>query len=115
MAVARRANRRRYVLVVIVMTALTLITLDTRNGRSGPIGVLGSAAHAIVGPVQNTVDDVVSPVSDWWSGVTDAGDIKAENRKLHDRVSTLEGKDRAAQAALDENTSLRKQLGLNGL
>ena len=38
MARPRRANRRRYVLVLIVLTVVTLITLDTRSGRSGPLG-----------------------------------------------------------------------------
>ena len=33
MAGARRASRRRYVLLLIVLSCVTLITLDTRSGR----------------------------------------------------------------------------------
>ena len=76
MAGARRASRRRYVLLVIVLTCLTLITLDTRSGRSGPLGVMGRIAHRIVGPVQGAVDDGARPVSDWWDGITNSGRLK---------------------------------------
>jgi len=112
MAVPRRANRRRYVLLIVVLTALTLITLDTRNGRSGPIGTLGNAAHTIVGPISGAVDNVASPVSDWWHGVTDSGAIKKENRELKARIAEQDDKLRAAQAALDQNKNLTALLGL---
>ena len=102
-------------LLVIVLTAVTLITLDTRNGRSGPLGALGRGAHTIVGPLQRAVDDATRPVGDWWSGVTDSGDIKRDNRRLRQQVAALEGKDRAAQQAIDENESLKKLLGLNSV
>ena len=91
MAGVRRASRRRSVLVVIVLTAITLITLDTRNGRSGPVGALGRAAHTLVSPVQGAVNDVASPVSDWWHGVTDSGNLKKENRDLKNQVAALQG------------------------
>ncbi len=116
MAIARRStSRRRYVLLVIVLTAVTLITLDTRNGRSGPIGALGRAAHTVVGPLQEAVDSVASPVSDWWDGVTNAGAIKSDNRKLRQQLGEAQGKEHAAEQAIDENESLRKLLGLSGL
>src|SRR6476660_10190177 len=106
MAGVRRASRRRYVLRVIVLTAVTLITLDTRNGRSGPLGALGRGAHTIVAPVQSSVSDIARPVGDWWNGLTDAGDIKAENRRLRGEVEKLKGRQRDAQQAIDENEGL---------
>ena len=90
MAGARRASRRRYVLLLIVLTCLTLITLDTRNGRSGPLGAVGRVAHRIVSPVQGAVDDVARPVGDWWDGVTDSGDLKRENRELEEEIAALQ-------------------------
>jgi rod shape-determining protein MreC len=115
MAGARRTSRRRYILLVIVLTAITLITLDTRNGRSGPLGVLGRGAHTIVAPVQAAVTGIARPIGDWWHGVTDAGDVKAENRKLKGQVQELEGNERAAQQAIQENENLKKLLGLSSL
>lgn len=115
MAVARRASRRRYVLLVIILTTITLITLDTRNGRSGPLGALGSAAHAILAPVQRAVDSVASPISDWWDGVADSGHLKHENTKLRQENAVLRGQQRDAQRAIDENKNLNKILGLRSI
>jgi rod shape-determining protein MreC len=115
MAGARRTSRRRYILLVIVLTAITLITLDTRNGRSGPLGVLGRGAHTVVAPVQSAVSSVARPMGDWLDGVTDAGDIKSENRKLKGQVQKLEGNERSAQLAITENQDLKKLLGLSSI
>jgi rod shape-determining protein MreC len=109
---ARRASRRRYVLLLIVLTCLTLITLDTRNGRSGPLGALGRIAHRVVSPVQGAVDDVVRPVGDWWSGVTDSGDLKKKNRQLEQQVAALKGQQTAAAEAIKENSDLKALLKL---
>lgn len=112
MAGVRRASRRRSVLLVVVLTAVTLITLDTRNGRSGPIGALGRAAHTVVSPLQGAVNNVAGPVGDWWNGVTDSGNLKKQNRNLENQVAALQGQQRDAQAALQENRVLRQFLEL---
>jgi rod shape-determining protein MreC len=112
MPAARRASRRRYVLLLIVLTCLTLITLDTRNGRSGPLGAMGRVAHRVVGPVEGAVDDVASPVSDWWNGVTSSGDLKRKNRRLEEQVETLKGKQAQADQAIKENSELKALLKL---
>src|SRR5665213_637911 len=109
---ARRASRRRYVIVVIVLTCLTLITLDSRNGRSGAIGSLGGIAHRIVSPVQNAVDDVAAPVSDWWDGVSDSGNLKKKNRDLEQQIAALKGQQSEAAQAIKENSDLKASLGL---
>lgn len=110
---ARRASRRRYVIVVIVLTCLTLITLDSRNGRSGPLGSLAGIAHRIVSPIQGAVDDVASPVSDWWDGVSDSGNLKQKNRDLEAQIAKLKGQQTAAAQAIQENTDLKAILGLH--
>jgi rod shape-determining protein MreC len=112
MPAARRASRRRYVLLLVVLTCLTLITLDTRNGRSGPLGTLGRIAHRVVSPVEGAVDDVARPVGDWWSGVTDSGNLKRKNRALEEQVAALSGKQTQADEAIKENSELKKSLAL---
>jgi rod shape-determining protein MreC len=113
MAGARRASRRRYVLLVIVLTCLTLITLDTRSGRSGPLGVIGRIAHRIVGPVQGAVDDGARPVSDWWDGITNSGHLKRDNRRLQEEIAALRGKQTQADEAIRENNEYKKSLALH--
>lgn len=112
MVAASRARRRRSVLLIIVLTALTLITLDARGGRTGPLGFLGRAAHTVVSPVQGAIDDIANPVSDWWHGLTNSGDIKQENRELREQLAEAEAEARANERAAAENEELRKQLGL---
>ena len=112
MVAASRSRRRRSVLLVIVLTALTLITLDARGGRTGPLGFLSRAAHTVVSPIQGAVDGVANPVSDWWQGVTNSGDIKQENRDLKDQLAAAEAEARANERAAAENAELREQLGL---
>ena len=112
MPAARRASRRRYVLLLVVLTCLTLITLDTRNGRSGSLGALGRLAHRVVGPVEGAVDDVARPVGDWWDGVISSGDLKHKNRQLEEQVAALKGKQTQADQAIKENSELKKSLAL---
>jgi rod shape-determining protein MreC len=107
----RRANRR-YVLLVIVLAAVTLITLDSRRQDSGAPGVVGRAAHALVSPIDRAVNAAISPVSDWFSGVTDGRSLKTENRDLRARVGELEDKQRRADAALEQNKIYEKLLAL---
>src|SRR5689334_24743612 len=106
MARPRGANRRRFVLALVLLTSVTLITLDTRNGRSGPLGAVGRAAHTIVSPIEGAVSSVTRPVGDWWNGVIDSGSIKKENRRLQKRVAELEGEQRRAADALQQNREI---------
>lgn len=112
---ARRASRRRYVLLVIVLTCLTLITLDSRNGRSGVLGSLGGLAHRIVSPVQGAVDSVARPVGDWWDSVTNSGSLKKQNRALQQQIAVLKGQQTAAAEAIRENADLKRLLKLSNL
>jgi rod shape-determining protein MreC len=112
---ARRASRRRYVLVVIVLTCLTLITLDSRNGRSGALGSVGGLAHRVVSPFQGAVNDVARPVGDWWDGVTNSGDLKKKNRDLEQQIAALRGQQTAAAEAIRENADLKASLRLQSL
>jgi rod shape-determining protein MreC len=108
----RRASRRRYVLLLIVLTCLTLITLDSRHGRSGALGAVGGVAHRIVSPVQGAVDGIARPVSDWWNGVTDGGNLKRKNRQLEEQIAALKGKQTAADQAIQQVSDLKALLRL---
>jgi rod shape-determining protein MreC len=110
MAVYRRANRRRYVLLLIVLTSITLITLDSRRGDEGALGMVGRAAHTLVAPFEKAVDKIADPIGDWFDGVTDGTSLKRENEELRARVGELEDERRTAEAAIAENEELRQLL-----
>jgi rod shape-determining protein MreC len=115
MAGARRASRRRYVLLVIVLACLTLITLDTRSGRTGPLGSIGRLAHRAMSPIEGAVNDVTGPIGDWWSGLVDSGHLKRENRRLEQENAALRGEQISAAEAIKENEELKKLLSLQSL
>jgi len=95
-----------------VLSCVTLITLDTRNGRTGSLGAMGRIAHRIVSPVQGAVDDVARPVSDWWDGIVNSGNLKRDNRRLQEQIAALRGKQTAADEAIKENNDLKRSLAL---
>jgi rod shape-determining protein MreC len=115
MAGARRASRRRYVLLVIVLTCLTLITLDSRSGRTGSLGAVGRFAHRVMSPIEGAVDSVTRPVADWWSGLVDSGHLKRDNRRLEQENAALRGEQTSAAQAIKENEELKKLLRLQSL
>jgi len=55
---------------------------------------------------------VVSPVSDFVDGVTNASDLKSENRKLRQKVTEVKTENKTLEAAANENQRLRKLLEL---
>lgn len=108
MAVYRRTQRRRSVLVLLVLTSITLITLDTRDNGGGITGSVRDQARDLMAPVQSAVDDVLSPVADWFDGVTRAGDLKQENVQLRRELAKALGDAATSKGAREENRQLRR-------
>ena len=101
-------NRRRTILILLVLSSITLITLDTRGGDSGVGAKVRNAARDVFAPVQDGVDQIVSPIENWWSGVTRAGSINKENRKLRRELQAEKGRLATAEAAVNEIRALKR-------
>jgi len=82
-----------------VLSCVTLITLDTRNGRTGSLGAMGRIAHRIVSPSRGGRRRR-RPVSDWWDGIVNSGNLKRDNRRLQEQIAALLGKQTAADEAI---------------
>ncbi len=111
-----RSNRRRTILILLILSSITLITLDSRGGGSGVGGSVRGVARDAFAPVQDGIDGILSPVQDWWDGVTRSGDIKDENRKLRRQLQAARGAADRAKAAAAENRELKRlaKLPING-
>jgi rod shape-determining protein MreC len=96
------------VLILLVLTSITLITVDARGNNGGVTRTVRDSARDAMAPVQTAVDDILSPVADWFDGVTQSGNLKDENRTLRRELSDARGKAAAAEGALRENTEFRK-------
>lgn len=106
MAVYRGSRRRRSVLVLLVLTSITLITLDVR-GSGGAIGSVRNGARDALAPVQRAVDDIFTPVGDWFDGVIHRGALERDNVKLRRELADARGQAAQAKSLVDENQQLK--------
>ena len=98
MAVYRRSRRHRFLLVLLLLTSVTVITLDQRGQGSDVLESARSTARDAFGSVEDATSDTFSPVGDFFSGVFDYGDLKAENRRLRAQLDRVRSKDVLAEA-----------------
>lgn len=112
MAAPRSGQRSRFTVMVLVMVCLTLITIDTKANGGGVLGSVRSGARDILVPVQSGLGEVAEPVANFADGIVNAGDLKAENRRVRDENLRLQGQ---VLAAADAQRQLTALLDLNKL
>ncbi|MGZ4756724.1 MAG: rod shape-determining protein MreC [Acidimicrobiia bacterium] len=95
-------------LILLVLTSITLITVDVRGNGSGVTRTARDSARDAMAPVQSAVDDILSPVADWFDGVTQGGDLKAENRVLRRQLAQARGEAAQSRGVRRENRELRR-------
>jgi rod shape-determining protein MreC len=88
-AVARRASRSRFTLILLILTSATLITLDLRG--FAPLQDARGAVGDVFGPVGDAAGNAFEPVGDAWDGAVGYDDLESENEALRDRIEELEG------------------------
>ncbi len=90
MALRNRTRRTRLLVVTLVSVSLLTITVDYRQGDSGPLASVGSAALAIIGPLQEAVSKVTHPIGNFFSTLTHLPSIRAEKERLLSQVADLQ-------------------------
>jgi len=90
-AVYRRPNRARFLLLLLVLTAITLVTIDTRGGGHGWVGTVRAKVHDLFAPIQDGTHAVLRPVGDFFTGAVHYGDLKHENAQLRDELAKARG------------------------
>ena len=101
---------RRRALALLTLSSILLITLDLQ-GNSIVDGVR-RAFSTVFEPIQDSARVVTRPIENAWRGITDYGDLEAENRRLQDLVDQQEG---AFIAALATARDAQELLALNGI
>ncbi len=102
MAVYRRSNRTRTLLVVLVLVAITLVTVDARSSGSGLLSRLRSDVHDGLSPLQRATHHALQPIGDFISGATSYGSLKAENQRLRQEIAGMVATNVNAAAAQQE-------------
>ncbi|MFZ6003858.1 MAG: rod shape-determining protein MreC [Actinomycetota bacterium] len=108
MAISRRTGRSRLTLALLVLTSLAVLTLDFRDAE-----IVASArrvAASAFAPLRGAAETVTEPVSDAWHGVTDYGDLEAENEELRAQLDELRGQAVQDEDAAEQLAALLQQL-----
>ncbi len=107
---ARRPGRSRLTILVMVLASITIVTLDAKDVPV--LRSLRSTALDVLSPIGSAFQSVTGPLRNAWRGVTDYGDLEAENRRLRERLDELRGRSEASAELAVENRKLRDQLAL---
>jgi rod shape-determining protein MreC len=106
----RTGGRSRLTIALLVLTSIALLTLDFRDAE-----VVQSArrlAGTAFSPLRGAAETVSSPFSDTWHGITDYGDIKAENEELRDQLDQARGSEVLEADASSQLAELLQQQDL---
>ena len=112
MAAPRSGQRSRFTVMVLVMICLTLITIDTKANDGSMLTTVRANARDVLAPAQTGIGQVAQPVADFADGLVNAGDLKAENRRLREENGRLQGEVLQSAEAQRQLTAL---LDLNKL
>jgi rod shape-determining protein MreC len=106
----RTGGRSRLTIALLVLTSIALLTLDFRDAE-----VVQSArrvAGTVFSPLRGAAETVSSPFSNAWHGITDYGDLKAENEDLRDQLDEARGSEVLEADAASQLAELLEQQGL---
>lgn len=98
MALSRRTGRSRLTLALLVLTSIALLTLDFRD--SAIVASARRIASTAFSPLRGAAEAVSEPFANTWHGITDYGDLEAENDELRAQLDELRG-----GAVLDEDAA----------
>ncbi|MGI8574064.1 MAG: rod shape-determining protein MreC [Egibacteraceae bacterium] len=99
-------------LAVLTLVALVLITLDYREGSAGPIATMQRGALLVFGPVQEAFATAVRPVGNFFSGLAELDNLRADNAELRRDVEALRERLPSVANLERENAQLRSLLDM---
>ncbi|MFN8175232.1 MAG: rod shape-determining protein MreC [Solirubrobacteraceae bacterium] len=108
----KQVRRRRLVLAALVGVSLVLLTASF-GGTGGPLLTLQRGVSEILSPIQEGASRALKPVRDLASWIGDTFDAKDEVKRLRAERDALRLQVVGSQAALEENTQLRRMVGLD--
>ncbi len=114
----RRPRRAVLTIAVLVLISVTLVSLDESGHLSGLTSGLRSAARTIYSPFQSAVNDVVTPIGNFFAGAFNYNSVEQENQKLQAELGAIRqhmAEQSAAQRQLRQITALQKITYLGNL
>ena len=108
----KQVRRRRLVLAALVGVSLVLLTASF-GGAGGPLLTLQRGVSEVLSPIQEGASRALKPVRDLASWIGDTFNAKDEAKRLRAERDALRLQVVNSQAALEENTQLRRMVGLD--
>ena len=91
---------------MLVLTSVTVITLDFRDQGGGALESIRRGARDALAPLQSAASNVLSPVGDFFGGLTRYGSLKDENARLRAELDKARGDALSSQGAEREREAL---------
>lgn len=110
MAQPRRTGRSRLTLALLVISSILVLTLDFRDSEivQGARRVASSAFS----PLRGVAETATEPFTNAWDGITNYGDLEAENERLRARLEELEGQEVRNEDAAEQLAGILDQLDI---
>lgn len=110
---SKQVRRRRAVLAALVALSLILLTAYFGQPSTSPLHTLQRGIAEVFSPIQEGASKVFSPVRDvanWFSQTIHA---KSRANELQKQLDATRAKLAQAEAAVSQNSQLRKEVGLD--
>jgi rod shape-determining protein MreC len=101
---------RRRAIALLALSSILLITLDLQG--NSVVNGLRNVFSTIFQPIQSSARVLTRPLGNTWQGITNYGELEAENARLQDQLDQQEG---AFIAALATVRDAQELLALNGI
>ena len=101
---------RRRAIALLALSSILLITLDLQG--NSVVNGLRNVFSTIFQPIQSSARVMTRPLGNTWQGITNYGELEAENARLQDQLDQQEG---AFIAALATVRDAQELLALNGI
>jgi rod shape-determining protein MreC len=101
---------RRRAIALLAVSSILLITLDLQG--NSVVNGLRNVFSTIFQPIQSSARVMTRPLGNTWQGITNYGELEAENARLQDQLDQQEG---AFIAALATVRDAQELLALNGI
>ena len=101
---------RRRAIALLALSSILLITLDLQG--NSVVNGLRNVFSTIFQPIQSSTRVMTRPLGNTWQGITNYGELEAENARLQDQLDQQEG---AFIAALATVRDAQELLALNGI
>ncbi len=108
----RRFFKNKIAVTISVLTLILIVLAVILNSAAPNAPFVQNSVGVIITPVQHLFSGAQNGIRSFFSRFGDAAALSEENQSLNSEIASLRNEIRELQSVKDENTGLRKMLGL---